>query len=66
MRRTEQNEKIGTVAFGEAFVGPGVRRPAAVKIDVRRDDRPGRRQGFSALRAAGAVRRAKKAVDLIF
>ena len=56
VRRAQEDVKVRAGAFGEFFVGPGVRGAAPVKVDVRRDH--GLRPGPAVvLRQSGAVGR---------
>src|SRR5258706_14998987 len=64
VRRAEENVEVGAGALDELSVGPGVGGAAAMKIDVRRDDRSGRRAPAVRPRLARAARGLKMAEEL--
>src|SRR5512135_3901967 len=60
----KENVEIGALGLGKRFVGPGVSRAAAVKIDMRRDDRLGGRAALLHRRQSRSPLRGEIAVEL--
>src|SRR5439155_21305696 len=54
--RSEKNVQIRAIAFGQLFISPSLRRPAAMKVDVRRDNRLGSRSVGVGLWQSGTAR----------
>src|SRR5262245_52122240 len=66
MRGAEQDVKVRAVAFSQRFVSPRVGGTAAMKIDVRRDDRPRWRRDNLAIEQSRTARDARKTFQLSF
>src|SRR5690349_19559160 len=62
----EQDIEIGASAFHQRLVGPRIRRPAAEKIDVWRDDGARSLRRIAYHRQTGALGRNKISLELVF